>query len=118
MSFYAGLRDECGDRRKLAHLERIAQRVQYLLPILDPDDPRFDPLRYRHGSEWAVVSIMVAKGLAEAGQCVWAEQIRADAHALIELSGFYESFCSVTGRGSGGGDFSWAAAMWLHWAGM
>jgi hypothetical protein len=28
----------------------------------------------------------------------------------------YEYFCPVTGRGVGGDDFSWTAAMWLHWA--
>lgn len=117
LSFYAGIRDERRDRRMLAHLERMAQRVRYLLPSLDPDDPRFDSIRYWRGPVWAVVSFLAATGLAEAGEQGWADRIRGDARALIELSGFYESFCPLTGRGTGGDDFSWTAAMWLHWAG-
>jgi mannosylglycerate hydrolase len=117
LSFYAGIRDERRDRRMLAHLERMAQRVKYLLPSLDPDDPRFDSIRYWRGPVWAVVSFLAATGLAEAGEKGWADRIRGDARALIELSGFYEAFCPVTGRGTGGEDFSWTAAMWLHWAG-
>jgi hypothetical protein len=27
----------------------------------------------------------------------------------------YEYFCPLTGRGIGGDDFSWTAAIWLHW---
>lgn len=117
LSFYAGIRDERRDHRMLQHLERIARRVNYMLPSLDPDDPRFDPIRYWRGPVWVVVSFLVAKGLAEAGEQSWPERIRADARALIESSGFYESFCPITGRGTGGDDFSWTAAMWLHWAG-
>jgi hypothetical protein len=117
LSFYAGIRDERRGARVLQHLERIARRVKYLLPSLDPDDARFDPMRYWRGPVWAVVSFLVARGFAEMGEQGWAERIRADARALIELSGFYESFSPVTGRGTGGGDFSWTAAMWLHWAG-
>lgn len=118
LSFYAGIRDERRDPRIVEHLARLAQRVKYLLPSLDPDDPRFDSMRYWRGPVWLVVSFMAAKGLEEAGEKGWAERIRADARALIELSGFYESFCPVTGRGTGGDDFSWTAAMWLHWAGV
>jgi hypothetical protein len=34
----------------------------------------------------------------------------------MESAGFFESYCPMSGRGTGGGDFSWTAAMWLHWA--
>jgi Trehalase len=116
LSFYAGIRDEARDRRLLLHLERIAQRVKYLLPSLDPDDPRFDSVRYWRGPVWAVINFLVGSGLSAAGHDSWGERIRGDTRELIGQEGMYEYFCPVTGRGVGGDDFSWTAAMWLHWA--
>ena len=116
LSFYAGIQHEARDRKMLAHLERIAGRAKYLMPSLDPDDAGFDSIRYWRGPVWAVVNYLVATGLANAGQASWADRVRDDTHELIETAGFYESYCPITGRGTGGGDFSWTAAMWLHWA--
>jgi hypothetical protein len=59
---------------------------------------------------------MIATGLADTGQEYWAERIRIDTRTLMEGAAFYECYCPATGRGTGGGDFSWTAAMWLHWA--
>jgi hypothetical protein len=115
LAFYAGLANEARDRRLLDHLERIGQRVKYLVPSLDPDDPSFDSMRYWRGPVWAVVNYLVAQGLADAGHDRWAERVRADTRSLIEMSGFFEAFCPLSGRGTGGSDFSWTAAMWLHW---
>ena len=116
LSFYAGIQNPDRDRRLLQHLERIAGRVEYLVPSLDPEDAAFDSLRYWRGPVWAVVNFLITSGLASAGHAGWADRIRGDTHRLIEQSGMYENFCPVTGRGVGGDDFSWTAAMWLHWA--
>jgi glycogen debranching enzyme len=116
LSFYAGVRDGARDRRLLQHLERIAGRVKYLLPSLDPDNPGFDSVRYWRGPVWAVINFLVGSGLSSAGHQSWGERIRNDTRALIEQAGMYEYFCPLTGRGVGGDDFSWTAAMWLHWA--
>lgn len=116
LSFYAGVRHEARDRRLLAHLDRIAGRAKYLVPSLDPDDPGFDSIRYWRGPVWAIMNYMIGTGLADAGQTSWADRIRADTRALMEKSGIYEYYCPMTGRGVGGDDFSWTAAMWLHWA--
>lgn len=116
LSFYAGVTHEARDRRLLAHLERIAGRARYLVPSLDPDDPGFDSIRYWRGPVWAIMNYMIATGLADAGHASWANRIRADTRALMETAGIYEYYCPMTGRGIGGDDFSWTAAMWLHWA--
>jgi hypothetical protein len=116
LSFYAGLQDDSRDRKMLAHLERIAERAKYLVPSLDPENEGFDSIRYWRGPVWAVVNYLVAIGLADSGHVSWADRVRSDTRALIESAGFYESYCPITGRGTGGGDFSWTAAMWLHWA--
>jgi hypothetical protein len=116
LSFYAGIRNATRDRRLLQHLERIAGRVKYLLPSLDPGDAGFDSLRYWRGPVWAVINFLVGSGLTSAGHEKWGERIRDDTRTLIGQGGMYEYFCPMTGRGVGGDDFSWTAAIWLHWA--
>jgi hypothetical protein len=115
LSFYAGLKDEARDRRLIGHLERISRHAKYLVPSLDPQDPGFDSIRYWRGPVWAIMNYMIGTGLAEQGHTQWAERVRSDIRALIEGAGLYEYYCPITGRGIGGDDFSWTAAMWLHW---
>lgn len=117
LSFYAGIRDATRDAAMLGHLQRIGERVRYLMPSLDPDDPGFQMIRYWRGPVWAVVNHMIGVGLAEAGHDRAAERVHRDTRALIEKNGFYEAYNPIDGSGSGGDDFSWTAAMWLHWAG-
>lgn len=117
LAFYAGLRSEARDAQTLAHLARIGRSTRYLAPSLDPDDAGFDPIRYWRGPVWAVVNYMIGTGLEEAGHAAWADRVRDDTRALIEASGFYEAFSPVSAQGTGGGDFSWTAAIWLYWRG-
>jgi len=115
LSFYAGLAYPSRDAAMLAHIERIARRVKYLMPSLDPDDPGFQMVRYWRGPVWAVVNYMIGIGFAEAGYSHWADRIRDDTLSLIETTGFYEAFSPIDGSGSGGDDFSWTAAIDLAW---
>jgi neutral trehalase len=115
LSFYAGLSDPARDAAMLAHLARIGDRVAYLMPSLDPDDPGFQMIRYWRGPVWAVVNFMIGTGLTECGYLAEGSRVRRDTLALIERNGFYEAFSPVDGTGSGGDDFSWTAAIWLAW---
>ena len=115
LSFYAGVRDDARERTLLAHLERMAGEVKYLVPSLDPARAEFDSLRYWRGPVWAIVNYMIGSGLGEAGYEQWGERVRSDTRQLISQAGMYEYFCPLTGRGIGGDDFSWTAAIWLYW---
>ena len=117
LAFYAGVGSAAQRQRLLKALERLTGSARFLLPSLEAGSRDYDHRRYWRGPIWLVVSYMVAQGLAEAGESAWAERIRADSAALIEQSGFWESFSPETGEGSGGPDFSWTAAMWLAWCG-
>jgi len=117
LAFYAGVANDVQRQALASHLERIGNKLTYMVPSLDPDHEEFDTIRYWRGPVWAVVNFLVSTGLADAGLADWAERVRKDTGALIEKTGFYEAFCPTTGRGTGGDDFSWTAAMWLHWAG-
>ncbi len=116
LSFYAGLRDAAKDAAMLAHIERIAGKVRYLMPSLDPEDPGFQMVRYWRGPVWAVVNWMIGIGLAEMGHDRWAAKVRADTFDLIATTGFMEAYSPVDGGASGGDDFSWTAAIALAWA--
>lgn len=117
LNFYGGVRHPERDAAILAHAERIAGKAGRLMPSLDPDDPRFEPLRYWRGPVWAVVNYLIGAGFADAGLDDWAERVRRDTGELIAATGFHEAYNPLTSAPSGGGDFSWTAAIWLHWAG-
>jgi Trehalase len=116
LSFYAGLRNAVKDAAMLAHIERIAGKVRYLMPSLDPEEPGFQMVRYWRGPVWAVVNWMIGTGLAEAGHDYWAARVRQDTLDLIATSGFMEAYSPVDGAASGGDDFSWTAAIALAWS--
>jgi len=117
LAFYAGAGSPAQRARLIAGLERMSGSARFLLPSLEAGSRDYDHRRYWRGPIWLVVNYMAAQGLAEQGHGDWAERIRDDSAKLIEQSGFYESFSPETGEGSGGGDFSWTAAMWLAWCG-
>jgi mannosylglycerate hydrolase len=56
---------------------------------------------------------MIAEGFAAAGEAATAERIRNDTRTLIGAAGFAEYFDPLTGKGAGGGSFSWTAAIAL-----
>ncbi len=116
LAFYAGIGSPRQRTRLIAHLAAIAERCNFLIPSLDPRHEAFDPLRYWRGPVWAVVNFLVARGLEEAGYRQWAARIRKDTGRLISKTGFFEAFSPIDGAASGGGDFSWTAAIWLAWA--
>ena len=118
LSFYAGLRGTAKDAAMLAHFDRIAHAVKYMVPSLDPAEPGFQMVRYWRGPVWAVVNTLIGIGLAEAGHDTQARRVRDDTRAMMNQVGFFEAYSPVDGAGSGGDDFSWTAAMWLAWAGQ
>lgn len=117
LNFYGDVRHAERDRIMLAHAERIADKVGRMVPSLDPDDPRFEPMRYWRGPVWAVVNFLIGSGFAAAGCGDWAERVRTDTRDLIAATGFHEAYNPLTSAPSGGDDFSWTAAIWLAWAG-
>ena len=94
-------------------LERWASTVTFVVPSFDPEDPRFEPMRYWRGPVWLVVNWMISHGFAEAGASPQALRILSDTEQLVRQSGFAEYFDPRDGRGLGGADFSWTSAIWL-----
>jgi Trehalase len=116
LPLYAHIPDAAVAADLAATLDRLGQGGAYLVPSVPPDHPTFERRRYWRGPVWAIVNWMIADGLRAYGHDVLAERIRRDTRRLVEGAGFSEYFDPLDGAGYGGGDFSWTAAMALHWA--
>ena len=116
LACYAGLGKGPRAEQLITHLRRILGLVRFAVPSFDHEHAKFNPLRYWRGPSWPVINYLVGTGLREAGYEDLAVRLREDTRALIETAGFHEYYCPLTGRGCGGADFSWTAAIWLIWA--
>jgi hypothetical protein len=113
LPLYAGAVDAARTQEMVATLRRWAAMVRYLVPSTAPDETCFDALRYWRGPIWAVVNWMIAEGLAESGEAGVANEVRNATRELIAAAGFSEYFDPRDGRGIGGANFSWTAAIYL-----
>jgi glycogen debranching enzyme len=113
LPLYAHAADAEKSGRAAATLARWAKQVRFLVPSTAPAHAAFEPLRYWRGPVWAVVNWMIADGLGWAGQSALAARVRADTAALIDTAGSREYFDPTDGKGAGGADFSWTAAIRL-----
>ena len=78
-----------------------------------PGDPGFQATRYWRGPVWPILNWVLQRGLDRYGFASLAAEVRV---ALVELargSGFYEHYSPLTGRGHGGEQFAWTAALIL-----
>ncbi len=96
-------------------LEKILSSVEYGVPSFNPNDAKFDAKRYWRGPVWAIMNMLISKGMAEMG-VPHGEQIREATQSLISEQGFAEYFDPTDGSPAGGGTFTWTAAIWLGWA--
>jgi alpha,alpha-trehalase len=111
---YAGMIDHLGET--LDHFDRIARKVEYMIPSFDPGSEGFDPQRYWRGPVWHVINNRIGLGLREIGELDRSERVRRDTARLTEKSGFSEYFNPLNGEGLGGKQFTWTASVYLDWA--
>jgi hypothetical protein len=113
LPLYAGAANAGRAQAMTATLRRWTDKVRWLVPSTAPDEASFDALRYWRGPVWAVVNWMIADGLARSGEPDVSATLRQATLDLIVASGFSEYFDPRDGRGLGGADFSWTAAIYL-----
>ena len=80
---------------------------------LSPADPGFQPTLYWRGPVWPILNWVLERGLERYGYADRAKQVR---QAIVELGrreGFWEHYDPLTGRGHGGEQFAWTAALVL-----
>lgn len=114
MPFFARIVDGAHQAALADRLRVLLSRARFAVPSHDPADPRFDGLRYWRGPAWLVVNYLLVDGLMRAGEAELANRI---VESSLELAGggdLSEYYDPQTGRGLGGGEFTWTAAMVLE----
>ena len=80
---------------------------------LAPGDPGFQATRYWRGPVWPILNWVLQRGLDRHGYPTFAAEVRRAMVGLARGSGFYEHYSPITGRGHGGDQFAWTAALVL-----
>ena len=97
-------------------VEEWLDASDFSLASTHPESPRYEPQRYWRGPVWLHINWMIADGLRAYGYDELAERVKIESRKCVEAAGgYFEYFNSATGRGCGGGDFSWTAAVALFW---
>jgi alpha,alpha-trehalase len=115
LPLFARIPDEKQAKQMSYELSRWSDLCRYLVPSCSPDSADFEAKRYWRGPVWFIVNWMIGEGLEHYGQTALSEQIRQNSKELVELSGFFEYYDPQDSSGLGGGEFSWTAAIFLHW---
>ena len=113
---YAGVPGPARAERALEGLTASLVRAGehgWAIPSLSPDDGGFDPHRYWRGPVWPIVHWVLNQGCARYGNAVLASVLRRTIIDLCRSDGFREHYSPTTGRGQGGEQFAWTAALVL-----
>jgi len=82
-----------------------------MVPSTGLHESEYTPQLYWRGPIWINVNWMIWRGLQNYGYSKKAGQIREGVIELVRGHGFYEYFDVSTGKGYGGKNFSWTAAL-------
>jgi len=94
------------------------RKTRCALSSTHPDSSRFESQRYWRGPVWLHINWMIADGLQSYGISDLATESTESSRRCIRDAGFREYFDCRSGAGCGGSDFSWTAAIALHWLGI
>jgi glycogen debranching enzyme len=113
---YAGVPSPDRAARLIAQLQSAGVALdehEWALASLPPGDPRFEPTLYWRGPIWPIMNWFLYRGLVRYGYLDLARRVRATLVELPRRSGFWEHYSPENGRGHGGEQFSWTAALML-----
>jgi glycogen debranching enzyme len=113
---YAGVPASARAERMVELLARSRVAVGdagWAVTSLAPDDPGFQPARYWRGPVWPILNWVLQRGLDRYGYATLAADVRRAIIELARSAGFYEHYNPETGKGQGGEEFAWTAALVL-----
>lgn len=110
---YADIGDKTQRQFMISHSKRILYHSKYGFPSWDPRSVEFDSKRYWRGPIWCIINYLLYVGFNNIHEVELSKKIKSHTIELIEKFGFFEYFDPNNGRGYGGDNFSWTAAMYL-----
>ena len=112
---HAGIPTPERAERMLATLAATGLEVHegWAATSLPPRDARFDPALYWRGPVWPILNWILYYGLVRYGYEQLAARVRTALVELVRRGGFWEHYDPQTGRGHGGPQFAWTAALVL-----
>ena len=111
----AGLADAGQAEAMVALIGEWLDATAFALSSTHPSSPRYESQRYWRGPVWLHINWLIALGLQRYGEQELAERLRQATAACVRSAGLWEYFDADTGAGCGGDDFSWTAAIAMHW---
>ena len=117
LCFYAGESlDSMQGERSMQSAELISRLCIYTFPSFYSESNAYDPWCYWRGPSWPHINYLIYDGFRAVGADALAERVRQDTLKMIRYSGFYEYYNPHNGKGLGGPDFSWTAAVYTLFA--
>jgi glycogen debranching enzyme len=113
---YAGVPARARAERMLGRLADSRVEVGtagWAVTSLAPGDPGFQAARYWRGPVWPILNWVLQRGLDRYGYPTLAADVRGAMIELARSAGFWEHYSPETGRGQGGEEFAWTAALVL-----
>jgi neutral trehalase len=113
---YAGVPTQARTERMVELLadSRVAVgEAGWAITSLAPGDPGFQAGRYWRGPIWPILNWVLQRGLDRYRYPTLAADVRRAIIELARTAGFYEHYSPETGRGQGGEQFAWTAALVL-----
>ena len=110
---YAGVGSVTQKEAMKIHSNRILKHSTYGFPSWDPTSIEFDQKKYWRGPVWCIINYLLCLGFTNIQEYELAKKIKTTTIELIDTNGFFEYFDPLNGKGYGGNNFSWTAAMYL-----
>lgn len=115
MALFGGLATQEQSEQMQTLVTQWCKLNPFAVSSTHPQEPIYEPQRYWRGPIWLHINWMIAEGLKDYGFNALSEKIRQSSQDLIIKSGYNESYHAEQGICSGGGEFSWTAAIALYW---
>ena len=112
---YADIGTSKQHNKMIQHSRRILFYTNYgvSFPSWDPCDSNFDNKRYWRGPVWCIINFLLLIGFKDQNEIELSNKIKKNTINLIEKYGFFEYYDPYSGKGYGGDNFSWTAAVYL-----
>ena len=115
LPLFGGLASEQQAQRMIDLIGEWLDATTYGLSSTHPSSPRYEPQRYWRGPVWLHINWLIALGLERYREPALAARLRESSRQCVLSAGLWEYFDAERGTGCGGDDFSWTAAIALHW---